>query len=359
MKVLHVLEDFSRSSGGVRTVVEDLHQRLIKNDIISNIITPRAEDHDDVVLVDGGDNPWTYTKDLKHKLKSLHNNKRVDVIHIHGVWMFPQYYAAKFAYKNNIPFIISSHGMYEPWLWSKGTIKKKTYFNIVSRPIFKKANYIHAITGDESLNLRKLFPITPIVEIPNLIDSFDINFEYEEPKEKYILYLGRIDEKKGIDLLINAYARIKPKGVRLKIAGAFNSYKNQLEELVKSLKLEGEVDFLGRVIGHEKADLFKNAYVFVAPSHSEVVGMVNLEAAILKTPVITTFQTGLDKAWNDHGGILVNPLLDEIENALKIALNWTIQERNRNGEHLRSFVLNKYSWQNRFKDWVKLYKEMC
>lgn len=359
MKILHVLEDFSLSSGGVRTVVEDLHKRLIENNITSNIITPCAEDYDKVVLVEGGDNPWKYSKNIKQKLISLHEKKEINIIHIHGVWMFPQFYAAKFAHKNNIPYIISCHGMYEPWLWSKGTIKKKTYFNLISKPIFKKANYIHAITNDESLNLRKLFPNTAIVEIPNLIDSTDVNADSTNTDEKYILYLGRIDEKKGIDLLINAYARIKPKGVRLKIAGEFNAYKTQLEGLVKSLQLEDHVDFLGMVIGKEKIDLFKNAFVFVAPSHSEVVGMVNLEAAILRTPVITTHQTGLDKAWSDHGGILVNPLIDEIENALKVALDWTIEERNENGKNLRSFALKKYSWQNRFKDWEKLYKELC
>ena len=58
--------------------------------------------------------------------------------------------------------------------------------------------------------------------------------------------------------------------------------------------------------------LFKNAFVFVAPSHSEVIGMVNLEAAILQTPVITTFQTGLLKDWSKNGGFLIEPTENEI-----------------------------------------------
>ena len=96
----------------------------------------------------------------------------------------------------------------------------------------------------------------------------------------------------------------------------------------------------------------------MAPSHSEVVGMVNLEAAIFKTPVITTFQTGLKNEWSNNGGILVNPNVKEIEFALHTALNWTLEERNKNGEKLRDFVLKEYSWQYRFNDWIKLYKSM-
>ncbi|MFT5846838.1 MAG: glycosyltransferase involved in cell wall biosynthesis [Psychroserpens sp.] len=358
MNVIHVLEDYSYQSGGIRTVVLDLHTRLLDSDINSKILTTKIEDGDEAINVEGDTTPWRYSKNLKSTLKNLYSTSKIDLIHIHGVWMYPQYAAAKFAKQYNIPFLITCHGMYEPWLWSKGTLKKKMYFNLVVKSAFSKADYLHAITNNEAKELKVLFPSTPTVEIPNLIDSKRaVQSEYNS-QEKYILYVGRLDSKKGIDLLIKAFSNLNPEGFKLKIAGNFNDYKQKLDELVLSLGMEDKVEFLGLVTGEEKVKLFINAYVFVAPSHSEVVGMVNLEAAMYKTPVITTFQTGLKKEWSENGGILVNPNVREIESALQSSLNWTIEQRNENGLKLHNFVLKAYSWQYRFDDWIKLYESM-
>jgi glycosyltransferase involved in cell wall biosynthesis len=358
MNVIHILEDFSFQSGGIRTVVLDLHTRLLNHNINSKILTTKIEDGDQAIKVEGDKTPWRYSKNLKSTLKNLNSKHAISLIHIHGVWMYPQYGAAKFAKQNNIPFLITCHGMYEPWLWSQGTFKKKLYFNLVIKSTFSKANYLHAITNNEAIEIKALFPRTPTVEIPNLIDSnIAVDGEFNST-EKYVLFVGRLDPKKGIDLLINAFSNVNPEGFRLKIAGNFNDYKKELDELVVSLDLENRIDFLGLITGDEKVKLFKNAHVFVAPSHSEVVGMVNLEAAIYKTPVITTFQTGLKKEWSENGGILIDPNVNEIESALRTAFNWTIEQRNENGLKLHNFVLKAYSWQYRFDDWIKLYESM-
>ena len=358
MNVLHVLEDFSFQSGGIRTVVLDLHTRLLNSNINSKILTTRTECGDEAIKVDGDTAPWRYSKNLKITLKELLAKNEIDIIHIHGVWMHPQYAAAKFAKLNNLPFLITCHGMYEPWLWSQGTLKKKLYFNLVVKSTFSKANYLHAITSNEAIEIKRLFPNTPSIEIPNLIDSDQSIEDNYNHKEKYVLYVGRLDPKKGIDLLIEAFANFKSSEFKLKIAGSFNDYKQELDDLVSSLKLESKIEFLGLITGEEKVKLFKDAFVFVAPSHSEVVGMVNLEAAIFKTPVITTFQTGLKKEWSSNGGILVNPNVNEIEAALKKAFSWTLEQRNQNGLKLYNFVLKEYSWQYRFNDWLKLYESM-
>jgi glycosyltransferase involved in cell wall biosynthesis len=358
MNIVHILEDFSFLSGGLRTVVKDLHNRLIYDGVNSTIITTRKENDDEVIRVDGGNRPWRFSKNLSSKLNDLHAHKKIDIIHIHGVWMYPQYAAAKFSVKNKIPFIISCHGMYEPWLWLNSNFKKKVYFKYVVKNIFSKAKYLHAITLPEANELKKLFPNTNIVEIPNLIDSSSIKIDAPGFKEKYVLYLGRIDKKKGIDILINAFANVDNKNLKLKIAGGYNDYQKELEALVKSLNLNDKVEFVGLVTGAEKEILFKNAFVFVAPSHSEVVGMVNLESAALGTPVITTKQTGLKKEWSDNGGFLVNPNVDEVQKALEVSLNWSSEERNENGKKLNNFVTKEYSWEYRFKDWLNLYKSI-
>jgi glycosyltransferase involved in cell wall biosynthesis len=361
MKILHILEDYSIHSGGIRTVVKELNKRLNDIGFKSYILSSSKEEEDieDINVVECDQNPWLYSKQWEVAINEIYKEKKIDILHIHGVWLYPQYMAAKFAEKNKIPFILTPHGMYEPWIWKNGSLKKKMYFNFLSKRVFSKANVIHAITIDENINLKALFNKASIVDIPNLIDyGSHILIDDNLDTEKYILYMGRLDPKKGVDLLIKAFARINPLGVKLKIAGPFNHYKTFLEGLINNFHVGDKVEFLGLVKGKNKAKLFKNAFVFVAPSHSEVVGMVNLEAAIYKTPVITTHQTGLDKRWNDNGGVLINPKEEELIEALKRALEWSTETRNENGEKLYNFVLENYSWEARFKDWEATYKSM-
>lgn len=356
MRILHIVENFSFSGGGIRTVVKNLSEELKKCKYNSYIITSKKEKEDKVYVVDSTDKPWLYSKEWKTKIQFICIEKEIDCIHIHGTWMYPQFIAAKYSYKNNIPFILSPHGMYEPWLWEKGTLKKKLYFKYFTKKYFEKASIIHAITAEEKKNLKIIFPKLKFKEIPNLIESKESLIESSFCNENYLLYLGRLDEVKGLDILIKSFINIDPKDVKLKIAGEYNAYKKDLDKIIKVSKIDSDkIEFLGFVKAKTKEQLISNAIALVAPSYSEVIGMVNLEAAILKTPVVTTNQTGLKKSWNKNGGILINPNLKELDLALIKVLNWSKDKRIQEGEKLYNFVLQNYTWKNRIKDWLNLY----
>lgn len=354
MKILHIVEDFSLNSGGLRTVIKNLDFHLKSKGYESYILASNKEKEDDIFLVETN-NKWLYSNKWIGVIDSIVKKHGIEIIHIHGVWLFPQFIGAKYAVKNNIPLVLSSHGMYQPWLWKKGTLKKKIYFYFLSKKWFSKASIIHAITPDETTNLRTHFKKNKFIEIPNLISIY-AEKEQVLNTEKYILYLGRLNKTKGIDLLINAFSQIDNQNIKLKIAGGFNNYKIELETLVRSLNLTNKVEFLSLVKNEVKSKLIKNSWVMVSPSYSDVIGMVNLEAAALKTPMITTYNTGLKKEWNTNGGKLINPNIEELKNALTEVLNWTIEERNTNGKHLFDFVEQHYSWKSRLKDWRNLYK---
>ena len=362
MNILHIAEDFSSNSGGLRTVINDLSKRLNSlQHVNSYILSSRQEKGDDIELVENSQSrPWLYSSLWHKKLKYLTHVKKIDVIHIHGVWMYPQFASARYALKNNIPFIISTHGMYEPWLWKKGYLKKTIYFKFLVKCYFKRANAIHAITKDEEKNLQKLFGEKMNTQlIPNLIATKNIPYiEKVGKSEKYILYLGRIHLKKGVKILIESFIKINPEGYKLKIAGPDNDYSEELKTYTMQFDSGEKIEFLGVVKGDKKYKLYKEAHVFVAPSYSEVIGMVNLEAAIMSTPVITTFQTGLLKDWGNNGGILINPNISELKKALDKAISWTQEERKSRGEMLRELVLNNYSWERNLNRWVELYKNL-
>ena len=128
--------------------------------------------------------------------------------------------------------------------------------------------------------------------------------------------------------------------------------------MVDSLGLSNRVEFLGRVTGNSKFQLFKEAWVFVAPSFSEVVGMVNLEAGLMKTPVITTFETGLLTDWSKNGGILIHPEVDALSKSIEEASRWSDVERNDRGKKLYEFIYKEYSWENKMEAWLSLYNSL-
>jgi glycosyltransferase involved in cell wall biosynthesis len=361
MKILHITEDNSKTNFGITMVVNDLNKKLNGNNIInSKIIAPIINDNDfETIFVKPTlqNKIWNHSLELEKKL----NLEKDNIFHIHGIWMYPQYIASKIAYKNDIPYLITPHGMLEPWLWESGTLKKKLYFNLMIKKYFSNANILHAITPNEKENLFELFKHKNIEVIPNSISYNDIKIlELKERQniEPYILFVGRLDQIKGIDILIKALYSINDKKIILKIAGPNSIYKEELVKLIKDLGLESRVEFLGMVSGKEKFQLYRDAWVFVAPSYSEVVGMVNLEAGIMGTPVITTHQTGLYQDWNDNGGILINPDVDELVHSLNEAISWSNFERNDRGRQLKKFIIEKYSWENNIFKWIELYKEL-
>ena len=347
MQLYHITEDISRASGGVRPVVKVLQSQFYNSQILTT-----EKDRDDLnILSFSHKGPWLYSKDLKNYLNTIDSNT---IFHLHGVWMHAQYIAAKIAIAREIPFIITPHGMFEPWLWKSGKLKKKLYLKLFTSSAFAKARYLHAITPEEKKTLQILFPKTEVICIPNAIEIEDV-IDRKKPIRPYFLFLGRVHPVKGVQMLIEVFKTLKSLDFDLIIAGPESEHRNELEALAFNDK---RIKFIGEIRGLKKKELYRNAHTFVAPSYSEVVGMVILEAAMMGTPVITTFQTGLLKEWGNNGGILINPTFNELKTALVEASKWNDQQRKLNGNKLRNFMIQEYSWKVNKPKWEALYNSM-
>ena len=231
-QIIHIAEDISLSSGGLRSMITALDQYLNNQvDFTSEILTLKKESHDSYQLVNSKTNPWNYSKDYKASLINAVSSN--GCLHLHGVWMYPQYIASKIAQKKGLNTVITSHGMLEPFLLKDKGLKKNIYLKLFLKNIFKRTNVLHAITANEKDNLYKLTGHKKIIEIPNLIDfSNEITYQYE-PEEEYLLFLGRFHKVKGIDLLINAFNKIENKKIKLYLAGFENEY---CKEILNKLK---------------------------------------------------------------------------------------------------------------------------
>ncbi len=359
MKIYHFAENISLERGGVRTVVVNLDNYLNDKKPNCSVILTNVKEQNDKYL----EFPplkfkaWAYSKELKEYAQLI--AKENTIFHAQGVFMHCHYLASKEALRANIPYIITCHGMIEPIYLKEKRLKKKIYMELFLNEILSKSNILHAITPHEKNNLFRLTNHKNIIEIPNFIYSSglpkNLTFQLEED---YLLFLSRIHPQKGLDMLIEAMTKIDNKKIKLKIVGSKNDYSNELQKKLKNSAIENRIEFIGSVYSDEKYKLYSNAKAFVMPSYSEAIGMVNLEAAACKTPVITTYSTGISPEWNNNGGIMINPNLDELINAINLATSWSDIERNDRGAKLSEFVINNYSWEKKGYLWNELYDSL-
>ncbi len=313
-----------------------------------------------------GGNSWRYAPDLVRYLEAGGAGP-ADILHLHGVWGAPQWQAARFAARRRLPAILSPHDMLSAWHWQDGglrRLKKQLYWRALAHPAFRHLSVVHAITSQERDVLASQFPGLRLEVIPNAIDLEEADAALATPaapleglEAPYLLFLSRLHPKKGVDLLLSAFARAQNRGAwRLLIVGPDWSaaYTAALRAQARSLGLEGRVQFLGPVFGAGKWQLYRQARAFCLPSFSEVVGLVNLEAAAARVPVITSFETGLSD-WEKGGGLLVHPRLDDLSRALETVFSWTESERERRGQALRALVARRYSWDAVGPRWLELY----
>lgn len=367
--IIHVAEDIRRSGGGVASMVNSLTANLLKDNISNEIISTygSTKDLDEAIKISiSSPNVlgkfWGFGVDLRKNLHKAYK-ERVGahlVSHIHGVWMAPQYFGVTEAFKKEIPVVLTAHGMLRPWFWSEAgrlkKLKKMAYSKVLSSMI-EKVTVLHAITNLERDELHSLYPKKEIVVIPNIATEIaGKNFIGAELK-KNILYLGRIHPVKGIDKLIHAFTNAKiSSDWSLEIAGSVwdSAYYMKLMRMVHDSGLSDRIKFIGPVYGNKKIDILKSSWVMVMPSSSEVIGLVNLEAACNGLPSITTYQTGLHD-WEQGGGVLINPLLSSIQKSIEDACSWSETERRARGIASYELVEKKYSWAAVKPIWKNLY----
>ena len=175
---------------------------------------------------------------------------------------------------------------------------------------------------------------------------------------KYLLYFGRLDQEKGVNILIRALAKTKSQ-VPLKIVGAGPERKH-LEELVAELNLTTRVEFVGPKYGDELQTIIREAYLIVVPSiWYEVFGLVILEAAALGKFVIASDIGGIREAVESSRSALLVPAGNAHELATK--LDWSLANPKAVSDfahEARGFVERKFTAEDHLKNLLGIYREL-
>jgi glycosyltransferase involved in cell wall biosynthesis len=206
-----------------------------------------------------------------------------------------------------VPYIVSLRGGDVPGFDAKNLAALHAITNPLTALIWRNARAVVGNSAGLCQLAQNFMPGLAVPEIPNGVDTARF-FPSARPSGTTceLLFVGRLAPQKGVDILLNALARI-PKGWRLRIAGD-GPERERLSALAATLGLEGRVDFLGWTQRDALPELYRSADVFVFPSYDEGMPNVVLEALASGLPIVATRIAGNDQLVAEgENGTLVPP----------------------------------------------------
>lgn len=290
----------------------------------------------------------SYSARLRSLLRCCRNGEAI-VVHDNGLWGHFNRCAWRAARNFRLPYLLSPRGMIESWSLQTKRARKTLAMALYQRKILDTATLFIATSESEYRSVRAAGFRTPVAIVPNGIALADRGGLPEVPlatrkDEKFVLFLSRVQPKKGLLTLVDAWAALNRDGWRLLIAGPDEA--GHLETVLGQVRLRGvedSVTYVGAVSGEAKTELYRQADLFVLPTFSENFGIVIAEALAQGVPVITTkgapwqdIQTCGCGWWIDIG---VAPLAA----ALREAMAKTDQERRAMGNAGRAYV-QRFEW---------------
>ncbi len=303
---------------------------------------------------------------LGHTVEVNPAARAANAVHFHGMWQpgFPslagQYRAL------GVPCVVSPHGMLEPWAWRHKLWKKLPYWHLVEKRWTRRASCILATAKTEADRLLRFFPRTRIAALPLGLTG-DTRPDYPAARAKLgwaddetiLLFLSRIHEKKGLDLLLSALAAATlPGRTRLVIVGPDEqpAYAAHCRDFAKqnSARLPS-VEWLGAIWGEARWAYLQGADLFCLPTHSENFGLAVLEACQCGTAVLTTTAT----PWAGplaHRGFICEPLVESVRAALFAFFQTRPSPAQR--ASLAEWALANYDWNVLAPRYAELYASL-
>lgn len=280
--------------------------------------------------------------------------KGFDILHLHSIYLWPTWAAARAAHAENIPYIITPHGMLvKELIRRKSRLLKLAWIHLIERHNLEHASSIHMTSKREVDEASRFgFHLPSVFVVPNGVD-FQSSNRYEEgvsasirkvlKKTPFLLFLGRVSWEKGLDRLIPALSNIPD--VHLIIAGNDEeNYRTVLEPLADKFDVKNRITFTGPVYGADKTALLRHAAIVVLPSYSENFGIVVMEAMAAGRPVVVTPEVGLADTVQETGaGLVVEGKSEKLGEAIKSLLSKPT-ELEQMGKRGRKAVEDNFTW---------------
>lgn len=212
-----------------------------------------------------------------------------DLVDVQGLWTYSSVANLRHARRTRTPYVVTPRGMLDPWARKNSAWKKRLAGLLFEHAHLRGAKALRATAEMEAQHFRDMGLTNPIAVVPNGLDLPDLAPRDDHALQS-ILFLSRIHPKKGVNYLLRSWGALHADfpGWEIIIAGINeNGYEAELRRQAEELGLP-RIRFIGEVHGVAKQKLYRNAGLFVLPTHSENFGLVVAEALAQETPVITT-----------------------------------------------------------------------
>ncbi|HVT26812.1 MAG TPA: glycosyltransferase [Lacipirellulaceae bacterium] len=276
-----------------------------------------------------------------------------DAVHLHSVFLWPTWAAARAARTARAPYVVAPRGMLvKDLIARRNRLAKTAWIRCVERSNVEHASAIHVTSQLEATELERFaWRLPRLAVLPNGIDEpstsegeIAADVAAMVAQQPLVLFLGRLSWKKGLDRLLSAFAR-NPTG-KLAIVGPDDEgLAPQLARQAGQLGLADRVLILPRsVLGADKERLFAAARLFVLPSYSENFGNTVLEAMRRAVPVVVTPEVGAAEIVRESGGGVVTAGAPEpLGNAI-LRLNSDPDLAHAMGEAGQRHAIHHYTW---------------
>jgi glycosyltransferase involved in cell wall biosynthesis len=384
MKILIVIASIAPLYGGTSKIALEWAEELGKQGMSVDLITTNANGRDylDVTLQNWIEKPtyriqyfpcWNISE---YKLSGslaiwlFRHVRDYDIVHTMGVFS-PAVTTAHWSCQlHKVPYIMNPQGMLEPWALAYKSQKKQIYSTLIERSALENASAVQALNTTELENIKALGLQASLVLVPNGIDRQEFEelpdpeiFIQQFPETSHktrILFMARIDPKKGLDLLAPAFAKVREQfpNTHLIVAGpdSIGFLKKATEYFAVAGCLEA-VTFTGMLTGKTKASALSAADLYVAPSYSEGFSMSVLEAMAASLPCTITTGCNFPEAGLANAAHVVDMNAEAIANAIILCLQEPAAARAM-GDRARQFVLDNYTWDIIATNLIDLYRDI-
>jgi len=329
--------------------------------------------HDVTIAVCNLSDPDVYPLDPRIHLVSiesilaepstLQTLQTFSLVHIHALWTPILHRVSNWAHARSIPVVWSPHGMITPWAMKNKRLKKWLGWHLYQKCDLQRAALLHATAQSEVEDIRRMGLKNKVVVAPLGVRIQKSKCEVEERNGKTLLFVSRVQRKKGLPMLLDAWARLPAeikKDWHIRIVGPDEGghvaeLMAQCDRLDLSYSpshpspltphLSPDVEFVGPKFGNDLTHEYASADLFVLPTHSENFGSVVIESLAQGVPVICTKGAPWEELETRHCGRWVDIGVEPLTAALSELLNLSDSERREMGERGMKLVEEKYTWE--------------
>jgi len=375
MRILHALADLDRRKGGPAVACLGLAEVMAhRGHEVRIVATDRGFAPGEMARTPGveievypGSWPAFFGTSWGLRRRLAEVVREADVVHLHSLYLFHDWVCAHYCWCHDRPYIVEPHGTLDPYIYDRHRWRKSVVDILFQNRVLRRAAGLHYTAEDEwrlararARNSRgAIIPIgVDLEELERLPSRSALRALYPKIGDrKVVLFLGRLSRKKGVDVVIEAFAEAARgrDDLFLLIAGPDDGVRSDAEALIRERDLTKRALLTGMIAGEEKRAVLAGSDVFLLPSQSENFGLSVVEAAACGIPVVISDRVNIWREIREAGaGLTAPPTAADFTTHLRYLISHpeAAAEMGRRGGAL---VRARFSWQGLAAEYEGMY----